>query len=296
MSEIQQFLQYLQHEKRYSEHTVNGYETDLKQFIAFMSASFETDKWVQASPMHLRSWFASLKEQGIQSRTIHRKRSSLSTFYKYARRKEWIEKDPVQKTSVPKMAKRLPMFVDQQGMNKLFEEVLPQDGSYLAERDVILVTLLYECGIRLSELIELKWHDVDFNRSQLKVLGKRNKERILPLTEETVERLKGFMILSEAQEHAESKSFVLLTDRGAKLHPKFVYRKVNHYLGEVSTLEKRSPHILRHTFATHMLNNGAQLNSVKELLGHANLSATQVYTHNSIDQLKKIHERNHPKG
>lgn len=294
MPEKEKYYRYLNSEKRVSPHTLTSYTNDLEQFSLYINRYYGV-ALLEVKTMHIRSWFAELKEGGMSSRSIHRKRSTLTSFYKFARREQWVLVDPVRQTSAPKGEKRLPQFVDEKGMRKLLDEQIPRDGKFHNERDHLLVTLLYECGIRRAELIGINEADVDFSKQQLKVVGKRNKERLIPLSKNTAEQVKEYMKIKQEKFGVKS-TFLLCTDRGAKLYPAFVYRKVNSYLGMVSTLDKRSPHILRHTFATHLLNNGAQLNTVKELLGHASLSATQVYTHNTIEKLKSIHERNHPKG
>lgn len=294
MLQKEQYYRYLDSEKRVSPHTLTSYKNDLEQFSVYLDRYYGITL-LEVKTLHIRSWFAELKEDGMSSRSIHRKRSALSSFYKFARRQEWVNQDPVRQTNAPKGEKRLPQFVDEKGMKKLLDEQIHRDGTFENERDHLLLTLLYECGIRRAELIGIKEADVDFSKQQLKVLGKRNKERLIPLSIQTLEQVRNFIEIKQ-ETFGTKHAFLLCTDRGAKLYPAFVYRKVNSYLGEVSTLDKRSPHILRHTFATHMLNNGAQLNTVKELLGHASLSATQVYTHNTIEKLKSIHERNHPKG
>lgn len=294
MSELEQYFQYLQSEKRVSVHTLTSYKNDLEQFELYLSRFYE-ETLLTATTMHVRSWFAEMKEDDMSSRTIHRKRSALSSFYKFARRKEWVSADPVKQTTAPKAEKRLPQFVDEKGMGLLLDEVIPRDGTFPLERDHLMVTLLYECGIRRAELIGIRDTDIDFSKEQLKVLGKRNKERLIPLSKRTLEQVKNYMEIKQAA-FSLNHDHLLCTDRGLKLYPGLVYRKVNSYLRKVSSLDKRSPHVLRHSFATHLLNNGAQLNTVKELLGHVNLSATQIYTHNTIEKLKSIHERNHPKG
>lgn len=294
MSELSAFLNYLRAERRVSKHTLKAYETDLAQFTAFLAATYESEDLCQVQTLHVRSWLASLREQGVSARSIQRKRSSLSTFYRYLRRSEKITSDPVGKTKAPKAEKRLPTFVDRTGMKALFETPFRADG-FAGLRDELLLTLLYESGMRLSEMIMLTDQSVDLSQKTLRVIGKRNKERVLPLMKDTVELIKEYLNLRNAT-HGCVAERLLVTDAGKPLYPQFVYRKVNNYLSKVTTLKKRSPHVLRHTFATHMLNNGAQLNSVKELLGHASLAATQVYTHNTIEKLKRVHEQSHPKG
>ncbi|MCH2199336.1 MAG: tyrosine-type recombinase/integrase [Flavobacteriales bacterium] len=295
MSRIDLFLQYLRSEKRSSEHTVKSYATDLGQFQDYLASQYEIDDLTTSTSMMIRSWLADMKSRGISAKSMHRKRSSLSSYFKFARKQGWADHDPVKKTVAPKMEKRLPVFASEDQMGKLLDEVMKGGEDFSSKRDHLMVTIFYETGIRLSELIGIKMQAIDFQRGILKVLGKRNKERLIPLSKETLDLTKDY-IESRQAITGSGDAYLLCTDRGAKLYPNFVYRKVNSYLGKVSSLDKRSPHVLRHTFATHMLNNGAQLNTVKELLGHANLSATQVYTHNTIEKLKNIHEQKHPKG
>lgn len=294
MSELLAFLNYLRAERRVSEHTLKAYETDLKQFGDYLSLTTEAKDFTAVRTLHVRSWLASLREEGTSARSIQRKRSTLSTFYRYLRRAGRVASDPVSKTKAPKSEKRLPTFVESQGMETLFLTPFRADG-FAGLRDELILTLLYECGIRLSELINLTDQSVDLSQKTLRVLGKRNKERVLPLMNQTVSLVTEYQRLRD-ETHDKLAGRLLVTDSGKPLYPQFVYRKVNNYLSRVTTLKKRSPHVLRHTFATHMLNNGAQLNSVKELLGHASLAATQVYTHNTIEKLKRVHESSHPKG
>ncbi len=295
MSEIDKFLSYLRSEKRSSVHTVQAYKTDIEQFQAYIQHTFEESDILKATSVMVRSWIASMKTDGFRSRSMHRKRSSLSSFYKYARRQGWLTVDPVKRSVAPKMEKRLPVFVDEKGMHDLLEEPGFFEDNFFGLRDRLMVTLLYECGIRRAELIGIKDEDIDMGRQQVRIFGKRSKERVIPVSEATLKMIAEYRQQRDA-EFKVDHSHLLCTDRGSKVYPKFVYERVNLYLGRVSTIEKRSPHILRHTFATHMLNNGAQLNTVKELLGHSSLAATQIYTHNTIEKLKSIHEQNHPKG
>ncbi|MBI1267120.1 MAG: tyrosine-type recombinase/integrase [Cryomorphaceae bacterium] len=295
MSEIDKFTSYLRSEKRSSAHTVQAYRTDIEQFKAYIQYTFEESDILKATSVMVRSWIASMKTEGFRSRSMHRKRSSLSSFYKYARRQGWLTVDPVKRSVAPKMEKRLPIFVDEKGMQDLLEGPGFFEDDFFGLRDRLMVTLLYECGIRRAELIGIKDEDIDMGRQQVRIFGKRNKERVIPVSEATLKMIAEYRQQRDA-EFVMGHSHLLCTDRGSKVYPKFVYERVNLYLGRVSTIEKRSPHILRHTFATHMLNNGAQLNSVKELLGHSSLAATQIYTHNTIEKLKSIHEQNHPKG
>lgn len=294
MSELSPFLNYLRAERRVSRHTLKAYETDLTQFVEHLAETTEGFALHDVQTLHVRSWLASLRERGVSARSIQRKRSSLSTFYRYLRRSGSIKSDPVSKTKAPKAEKRLPTFVDRKGMKELFATPFRADG-IAGVRDELLLTLLYESGMRLSELIQLTDQSVDLSQKTLRVIGKRNKERVLPLMEDTVKLIEEYRSLRDDTYGVEAGR-LLVTDTGTPLYPQFVYRKVNNYLSKVTTLKKRSPHVLRHTFATHMLNNGAQLNSVKELLGHASLAATQVYTHNTIEKLKRVHEQSHPKG
>ena len=293
MPKIKNFLDYLLLEKRYSSHTVKAYRTDLSLFHSYLNDTYNMpiDK---ANHAMIRSWLVEEINKGNVARTVNRKITTLKSFYKYLIKEEFIKLNPTLKISSSKTSKKLPQFVGVADMNELLDK-LKFEENFSGFRDKLIIEIFYSTGIRLSELINIKIADVDSQKKQIKVLGKRNKERIIPLTKELTMSIDDYMIL-RMEEKAIDRSYLLLTDSGKKLNPSMVYRKVNELLTAVTTLEKKSPHILRHTFATHMLNNGADLNVIKELLGHASLSATEIYTHNSIDQLKKIFNNAHPRA
>lgn len=282
------FLSYLQNEKRLSPHTVSGYKTDLLQLSGFLAEkapeSAHTDE--------LRAWVVALSESGLENTSINRKIASLRAFYKFLVRRKKIEKDPTDLLKSLKTPKRLPAFLEEKSTVNLFEAI-EYNAGFAGVRDKLILELLYGTGIRLSELIGIRETDVDHNR--VKVLGKRSKYRIIPLHETLVKLLQHYRELKKEQP-APNHPYLLVTDKMAPLYPVFVQRKVKHYIQQVSTLQKKSPHVLRHTFATHLLNHGADLNAIKELLGHANLSATQIYTHNSISKLKEVFKKAHPKA
>lgn len=284
------FESYLTSEKRYSEHTVTAYLKDVDSLLAF-NAIDNLKELHELTHHSIRGWMIDLIEGGLDNRSVNRKLSSLRTFFKWAKRGALIQTDPMLRVKGPKQQKRLPEFVKEEEITtQITEELFTNDFEGI--RDHIMVELFYQTGIRLSELIGLKENDV-FDQS-IKVLGKRNKERIIPISNELDQLIKNY--IKTKQELSFNISFLLVTDKGNKLYPKFAYRKINYYLSLVTNLSKKSPHILRHTFATHMLNNGAGLESLKEILGHANLSATQVYTHNSFDKLTSIYKQAHPRG
>ena len=270
-----------------------AYRNDLEQFFYYAEKNYETTDPAEVQHGMVRSWIVELMEKEVSPRSINRKITSLKTYYKFLLRRQEIHANPMLKVQSPKTSKRLPVFVDQQKMELLFSSVDFGEG-FEAIRDRLLLELLYATGMRLSELIGIKDVDVDLYAAQLKVLGKRNKERNIPFSVKLKDMIRHYAQL-RSKEFGNTLAF-FVTDKGKPLYPKFVYRIVHHRLGEVTTLEKRSPHILRHTFATHMLNNGADINSVKELLGHANLSATQVYTHNTIEKLKEVYKLAHPRA
>ena len=289
----QNYLDYLLLVKRYSSHTVKAYRTDLKLFESYLKDiySISIDKVNHAM---IRSWLVKELNKGNSARTVNRKITTLKSFYKYLFKEHKIKQSPTSRISYSKTSKKLPQFVGISDMNELLDK-LKFEENFSGFRDKLIIEVFYTTGIRLSELINIKSTDVDCLKSQIKVLGKRNKERIIPLTKELQKSIEGYMILRNKQKVID-RSYLFLTDSGKKLNPSMVYRKVNKILNNVTTLEKKSPHVLRHTFATHMLNNGADLNVIKELLGHASLSATEVYTHNSIDQLKEIFKNTHPRA
>lgn len=289
---IDSFINYLRFERRYSEHTITAYSGDLSDFSQYLKQFYELDDLIEANHRMIRSWVVGLVNEGMQERTVNRKVSSLRAFYRFMVRKGALEKNPMSRVNGMKTPARLPAFVDQKDMNRLMDEVVFPDG-FEGLRDKVLLETFYATGMRLSELIGLSDSSIDTYNQQLKVLGKGNKERIIPLHPQHLARLKAYR-------DERMKLFpggpLFVTDRGVRLYEKFVYRKVKQYLAYVSTLKKKSPHILRHSFATHMMNNGAELNAVKELLGHKSLAATQVYTHNTIQKLKDIHKQAHPKS
>lgn len=290
------FYTYLESEKRYSPHTLTSYRNDLEQFVLYLEEEYGIQKPEEVNHLAVRSWVVQLMERDYNPNSVHRKISTLRTYFKFLIREGVIKASPMTRVQAPKSAKRLPAFVEDRAMSDLFSRIDFGDG-FEAHRDEMMLRLLYETGMRLSELIGLKHGDVDSGTQTFRVLGKRNKERLIPYSPAMGEAIEAYKKeKDEVGFQTDTSSRILVTDKGENLYPKFVRRKVNRYLSEVTTLDKRSPHILRHTFATHMLNNGADLNAVKELLGHASLVATQVYTHNTIDKLKSIHKQAHPRG
>ena len=284
------FITYLSSEKRFSEHTIKSYTTDLKQFTSFLSSEFQIiDEINEISFQIIRTWIASLLEKGINPRSVNRKISTLKTYFKFLIREGVLIENPITKVVAPKSKKRLPIFIEEDQIASLLNEVQFEEG-FIGQRNKLIIELFYVTGIRLSELINIKISDVDFNNQSIKVLGKRNKERIIPLSSNVVNDLNIFI------ENNQKNKYLFTNLEGDKLYNKLVYRLVNKYIAKISSVNKKSPHILRHTFATHMLNNGADINAIKELLGHANLSATQVYTHNTIEKLKTVYKQAHPRA
>ncbi|MBF90270.1 MAG: integrase [Flavobacteriales bacterium] len=290
---LDEFLKYLQLEKRYSPHTVKAYQIDLIQFQDYVEETYESVLQKAKHPM-VRSWLAQMLDYGISPRSVNRKIAAIKSFYKFLLKEEKVKEDPTIKVVPPKMSKKLPAFVEEGQMRQLLDELDFADG-YAGVRDKLMIELFYSTGIRQAELIHLKIKDIDLSSNVIKVLGKRNKQRLIPLTIELRQKIEAYLKL-RFELPIKDSSYLLLTNKGKKLYPTLVYRQVNHYLSQVTSLDKKSPHVLRHTFATHMLNNGADLNAIKELLGHANLSATQVYTHNTIDKLKKVYNQAHPRA
>jgi integrase/recombinase XerC len=287
------FFNYLANEKRYSRHTLRSYKSDLEQFTEF-GLSLDKDFNPLTCDHHvIRKWIIFLMESGTSPRSVNRKIATLKTYYRFLFREGLITDLPTQKIVLPKMNKQLPFFVGNSNMQMLFDQFgFPDSFEGLRDRTILLT--FYCTGMRLSELVNLKVNDIDFYYSQLKVLGKRNKERLIPFGVELLSSFKEY--IDQRKKLNCSHNILYVTNEGNPVYDKFVYRLVNKYLGEVTTLEKRSPHVLRHTFATHMLNNGAELNAIKELLGHANLAATQIYTHTTFEKLKVIYNQAHPRA
>jgi integrase/recombinase XerC len=287
------FLDYLKFEKRYSQHTLISYQNDLAQFFAYLVSQFDAPPVDKITAMYIRSWLAELKEDKISSKTINRKISSLRSFFKYQMKTGGLKQTPMTTVTAPRVSKRLPVFVEQKDMATLFNHVeFTDDWKGRTER--LVLQLFYNTGMRLSELINLKESQLDPSHSQVKVLGKGNKERIIPISKELVKELQEYIKDKPIREPGTVNIFI--TEKGKPLQPRAVYSFVKKQLGAVTTVEKKSPHILRHSFATHLMNNGADLNAVKELLGHSSLAATQIYTHNTIEKLKEVFKKAHPKA
>ncbi|MFZ5552549.1 MAG: tyrosine-type recombinase/integrase [Bacteroidota bacterium] len=289
----EKFLQYLATEKRYSRHTITAYAGDLNDFKTYCETSYQIGHIHEAGHSVIRSWVVNLMEIKMSPKTVNRKLTALATFYKFLRKIKVLKNNPLLKVTHPKNNKKLPVFIDKGRMEDLLQKV-EFEKSFTGQRDKLIITLFYSCGIRLSELINLKTSDI--NKNNIKVLGKRNKERIIPVNAFLLCLVKDYNDLKNETFPASECEYLLLTDKGEKLYEKFVYRKVNEYLSKVTSVSKKSPHVIRHTFATHLLNNGADLNAIKELLGHANLAATQVYTHNTVEKLKSVYQQAHPLG
>lgn len=288
---IQDFLDYIKFEKRYSQHTLISYQNDLEQFFGYLT-QFDSPAVPHITASFIRSWLAELKgTEKLTAKSIVRKISTLKSFFKYQLRKGVIAASPMTTITAPKISKRLPQFVNENDIETLFKHVeFPDDLKGRTSR--LIFQLFYSTGIRLSELINLKEGQVDAYNQQIKVLGKGNKERVIPVSAELIKDIQSYISGSPPKEVQN----VFVTEKGKPLSPRFVYNAVNLYLSAITTIDKKSPHVLRHTFATHLMNNGADLNAVKELLGHSSLAATQVYTHNTIEKLKDVFKKAHPKA
>ncbi|MFA9390935.1 MAG: tyrosine-type recombinase/integrase [Prolixibacteraceae bacterium] len=289
----EEFIKYLQFEKRYSNHTLVAYKTDLGQFILYMNESIGDFEFKEVTSRQIRSWIVKLMDNQIDARSVNRKISTLKSFYKYLMRQGYTDTNPAELVIKPKVGKKLPTFVQQKNLDQLLDVgFFPSD--FEGVRDKLIVSLLYGTGVRLAELKNLTILNLNKGDYTIKVLGKRNKERIVPYPHSIDAPLKEYLKLRA--EISSNTNFLFITSRGNQLYDKLIYRVVNKYLTLVTTISKKSPHVLRHSFATHLLNNGADLNAVKELLGHANLSATQIYTHTTFEKLKEIYKQAHPRS
>ncbi|HEY9177497.1 MAG TPA: tyrosine-type recombinase/integrase [Flavipsychrobacter sp.] len=288
------FLQYLKYEKRYSHHTLVAYEKDLSQFITYIDGQFGISDVSDLSHFHIRSWLATMKDDKQSARTINRKLSSLNSFYKYLLRLGKVKKNPVRQLHSQKLPERLPAYLKEQETTNLLEVIDFEEG-FKGATDRMICSLLYHTGIRRSELLNMKEQDIEWALKQVRVLGKGNKERLVPLGPQLLQEIKDYIQEKRKLEDGNGP-YLLVLESGKQLYAGYVYRVVKEKLSMVTSLSKKSPHVLRHTFATQLLNNGANIQAIKDLLGHSSLAATQVYTHNNIEQLKEIHKTSHPRG
>lgn len=290
---IQSFVDYLYLEKNYAAHTVAAYRKDLENFQSYLLANFSDDDLTKVNYAQIRSWIIQLVDSGLSNRSINRKTSSLNTYYKFLIKIGDVSTSPLVKHKALKVQKKIHIPFSEQEIEAVLNRAATHN--FEAMRNKLIVELLYSTGIRRSELINLRLMDIDFEQQQIKVLGKRNKERYIPLLTTVQETLKMYLEMRKALPQIKTPEFLFLTHKGTKIYAAMVYRIINSYFSEISSKVKKSPHILRHSFATHLLNHGADLNAVKELLGHSSLAATQVYTHNNISELKKVYAKAHPR-
>jgi len=290
---ISNFLQYISLEKRYSKHTLTAYNNDLQTFAHFLSDEFEQDDLATVSQEMVRTWVVKLMDDGLSTRSVNRKISTLNSFYRHLIIKGVIENNPAKNITTLKNAARIAVFVQQEQINTYLNKEI-DENDFPSLRNKLVIDLLYSTGMRRAELISLTTSSIDFANKVLKVMGKRNKERLIPLSQKMIEQIQAYLNLKK-ETFQDAAQFLIVTNTGKKAYPKFIYLIVNDELSGITSTRK-SPHVLRHSFATHLLNNGAELNSIKELMGHANLSATQIYTHTTIEQLKSIYTQAHPRA
>ena len=291
---VQKFIDYLLLEKKYSPHTVVAYQNDIKAFQVFLTQEFSDSEVSTANYSQIRSWIVQLVDRTISNRTINRKISSLNSYYKFLLKTQSIETNPLMKHKALKVSKKIQIPFSETEVNSVLNSI--QTDTFEGLRDKLIVELFYSTGMRRIELAQLQLQDVDLSQGQIKVLGKRNKERFIPSLPSVMDTFESYLSERLKLESIKDPSILFLTKKGTKVYEVLVYRIITRYFDSVSSKVKKSPHILRHSFATHLLNNGADLNAVKELLGHSSLAATQVYTHNSVAELKKVYEKSHPRN
>lgn len=290
------FFQYLEFEKRYSPHTLISYRTDLDQFTSYCKNEFDISALEQVDYNIIRSWVVNLMQSSLETKSVNRKLACLKSYFKFLMKRGVIVSNPAQRVKTPKLKKRLPMFIEENHMNILLDDVA-FENSFEGSRDKLTIELLYGTGIRLSELLNLKMTDINIYDNTIKVKGKGSKERVVPIHSSLANAIVEYNNLKKNTFlNLVDEPFLVCTSNGKKAYPMLIQRIIKKYLSLVSNTEKKSPHILRHSFATHMLNNGADLNAIKDLLGHANLAATQIYTHNSLDKLRNVFKQSHPKA
>lgn len=288
------FINYLKYEKRYSPHTIKAYEMEVQVYLDFLEA--EGMPFEEVDYKFCRYYFATMKEQGKSATSVNRAISVIKSYYKFLQREGMVSSSPVHLIKALKVGKKLPVVVEKEKMVTLLEEMETMEDSFENSRDFIIMELLFGTGIRLAELLEIKERDIDFLNKKILILGKRNKLRFVPIHSTLIEELKRYLQKKNEKHFDNISEHLIVTKEGKKAYPKLVYRVVNKYLSIITSQQKKSPHILRHSFATTLLDNGADLNAIKELLGHAGLSATQIYTHNSVERLKNIYKQAHPKA
>jgi integrase/recombinase XerC len=288
------FIQYLGFEKRYAQHTLIAYRNDLEQFRDYLAAEFALSELKDISHFHIRGWLAGMKELDSADRTINRKMSSLNSYYKYLMKLGYADKNPVRQLHLRRLPERLPTYLKESETTCLLEEIAFEEG-FRGATDRLICELLYSTGMRRNELVQLKEADIEWGLKQVRILGKGNKERLVPVSPALLDAIRDYLH-GKRQLDKHDDIYLLNLETGRQLYAGYVYSAVKKYLAQTTTLKKKSPHVLRHTFATHLLNNGANIQAIKELLGHSSLAATQVYTHNNIDRLKEIHKQNHPRG
>lgn len=291
----EKFIQYLRYEKNYSSLTEISYLKDLTQFQEFVTAECGATDWKEIDSDMIRIWISQLMEEGMKARSVNRKLSALKSFFRYLKRNDVVRQNPAEQVSGPKITKRLPTFVNNDDLNKVIDDPLAYDDDFRGHRDRFLIELFYLTGMRQAELISLKDSDIDFSHNTLRVTGKRNKQRLIPFSDETKEKLRLY-IERRNHEIANKSPFLFVKEDGNPLYPRLVYRVIHKHLDSIPTLSKKSPHVLRHSFATGMLNNGAEINAVKELLGHSSLASTEIYTHVTFEELKKVYHTAHPRA
>jgi len=294
---LEQFISYIKYEKRYSPHTVTAYESDLAQFYTFLNNPEVTvNHPAEITHQHIRSWMVSLMDQQLTARSVNRKVATLRKYFKFLLQGQHISSAPTARIQTPKITRQLPAVVEEEKLSRLLDNNEVFTNDFAGQRDKLIIELLFGTGMRLAELLGITESDLDLQQGTVKVLGKRNKQRIIPVNKELANLLHNYLVLRKNEIFGNNSLKLIVTNKGADAYPKMVYLTVQKYLTYISTQQKRSPHVLRHTFATTLLNKGADLNAIKDLLGHASLSATQVYTHNSVERLKSIYKQAHPKA